>query len=434
MITSVFSSVRKRDIRSPVDLKTGTPYPKGLALLWPVRPSLAGAKKSAVGPAPEWSYIGDQYDSEGSSVGVNPPWHTGKGVWCGPAYTQMLTNSKFIGAVSGTPGTAPTGWTNGGTSGEIVVDSDALVFTADDSRRDIRQNFTGEADATYYLRVIILSDGTQPCWATLYATGATESLVYYLDGAEENLTTVIPSGVHELTMEINTDAIGGMVQVRVGIGANGANTSGASSISRPMLTTLRNAPYVASDTTGPVTVPSAAGTSGGNGLAWEMSAKMAAALSGKCTVAALCTMGSDSSAFASAYQAYNILSARNTAPDILHYGAQAGPSPRNVWSYDGNGFAAYLGDDWDVGEKHLKVMQVRNEGSLFRVGLKRIGTDSSIQWASAVPFDGSFNPLTYLRAAYNNTLPLHIAGIQVWDEPEVDEATIEQYFKSVGVL
>lgn len=69
-----------RSCARPVNARFGPSYPASLALLWPLRPSLVGAKKSAVGPEPLWSYTGTQYDADGVSVGAVPAWHAGKGV------------------------------------------------------------------------------------------------------------------------------------------------------------------------------------------------------------------------------------------------------------------------------------------------------------------------------------------------------------------
>ena len=67
-----------------------------------------GLLKSAKGVPPTYSYPGPQYDADGVSVGAVPAYHAGKGVWCGPAYTNLLQNTACVGAVSGTPGTTPT--------------------------------------------------------------------------------------------------------------------------------------------------------------------------------------------------------------------------------------------------------------------------------------------------------------------------------------
>ena len=323
--------------------KGGPSFPASLALLWPIRPSLVGAQKCAVGPAPEWSYTGAQYDADGVSVGAVPAWHTGKGVWCGPAYTNLFAGGPSIAR--------------------------SVSLTA--------QKYTLTCDA-----------GSVAC---SYGTATPSTPLTFT--ATAGSTTFTPTGVTKWQLTASV---------------------------APM-------PYVAPG----VTVPSAAGTSGGNGVAWAMSAKMTAALSGKCTVAALVTMGVGSADLATG-QIINGLSWRNNDSD-LRAAYDAGGNKRIVGANDG-ATTALLAGTWNTGERHLKVVQVNAAGTQFRVGNRKLGAESTVTFGSWATFDGSFNPLTHLRAGLGAIVPLHLLGVQIWNAPEVSEADIEKQFKAVGVM
>lgn len=81
-------------VDDPVSWRAGQAFPADLALLWPVRPSLVGVRSSAVGPDLTWSYTGPMYDENGVSIGANPPFHAGKGVYGGPAVTNAMTGDS----------------------------------------------------------------------------------------------------------------------------------------------------------------------------------------------------------------------------------------------------------------------------------------------------------------------------------------------------
>jgi hypothetical protein len=77
----------------------------------------------------------------------------------------------------------------------------------------------------------------------------------------------------------------------------------------------------------------------------------------------------------------------------------------------------------------LKIVETNTSGDEFRVGNKSytedmIAIDTNIVWSSWWPYDGSFNPETYLKLAYGSTVPLWFKQIQVWSEGERPEADI----------
>lgn len=400
-----------------VNARWGVGFPAALALAWPVKPSLVGARKSAVGPDPIWSYTGPQYDADGVSVGAVPAWHAGKGVWCGPAYTQMLTNSKFIGAVSGTPGTAPTGWVDSSTAGSLDYSGGDLSFTVVSNRRYISQNITLAANTPYYLSTLIWVE-QQTTLALLFAganrfpTGTT--LAFFVGGVSVAGSFVLTSGWHEVVAVYTTSATAGTGNVRLGAGAEGI-VSGTFVISRPRFATLRNSPYVASDTTGPVAVPSAAGTSGGNGPAWEKTTKLGAIYDGQGTVACKVTLGAASSAVATDT---NILTVDDTAVGLIY--AASG----NLLKSSDGANTAQVSCTWAANDELLIAVELL--ASTFRIGFAK-AADSAITWGTPATYDGSHNSGTHLRLALLNSIPMWADGVYVSSDTGLTAADIRRY-------
>ena len=191
----------------------------------------------------------------------------------------------------------------------------------------------------------------------------------------------------------------------------GSCTFTPSDVTRWMLTaSVAPMPYVAPG----VTVASAAGSTT-NGLAWPMSAEMTAALSGRCTVAALVTMGAGSGdLLGSGGTSRNVVTVADNAGRTLLF---LGNSTTEANSHIARGQDGTTNADrrsaWSRNEQHIKVVQTNAAASQFRVGNLRVGIDSAIQWGSWVTYDGSFNPLTYLRAAYGGTMPLWLSKVMV---------------------
>lgn len=196
-------------------------------------------------------------------------------------------------------------------------------------------------------------------------------------------------------------------------------------VTKWMLTaTVAPMPYVAPGTS----VASAAGSTT-NGLSWEMSAEMTAALSGACTVAALVTMGAASSSDTASSAMLSVRNSNNADLIYCYYSASGALSTR---SYDGVVAASMPVLGWSRNEQHLKVVQTNVAATRFRVGCKRIGIDSAVQWShtgdeSTWPvYDGSFNPLTHLRAGYGNTVPLWLKAVMVSKTGGLTDAQIEE--------
>ena len=141
-----------------------------------------------------------------------------------------------------------------------------------------------------------------------------------------------------------------------------------------------------------------------------------------CTATALVTMGVGSDEVASNL---NILSCIDVVTNLLYYAEEN----TLVKSYDGSN-TRYIPSAWDRGEHHLKIVQTNADGTQFRVGNKRYNPDGSeidsdIQWSAWVAFDGSFDPLDYLRLALTNTVPLSVKALEVWGKSASDDEILK---------
>lgn len=141
-----------------------------------------------------------------------------------------------------------------------------------------------------------------------------------------------------------------------------------------------------------------------------------------CTVAAEVTMGVGSGDIAN-----NTVIPGVTVRDInnggLYSGTDGAGGGRIISGYDAT-TATHLVGSWSRNERHIKIVQTNADGTKFRVGNKRVGIDATIQWGSWANFDGSFNPLTALRLAYGNTVPLWFKRVMVSNRGGMTDAEI----------
>lgn len=86
-------------------------------------------------------------------------------------------------------------------------------------------------------------------------------------------------------------------------------------------------------------------------------------------------------------------------------------------SYDQTAGIGVFGISWSANEIHRRYVQTSSDGTKYRVGYQRFSSamveiTSGIQWSHTgaestwATFDGSFNPLTYLRLCLNVTVPI----------------------------
>jgi len=147
-------------------------------------------------------------------------------------------------------------------------------------------------------------------------------------------------------------------------------------------------------------------------------------LPSRCTVAALVKMGVGSAELPNGID-IGVVTPRNVEYILLCTKRAGWSTPYLSSSSDGS-IDSLLEGSWSANELHLKIVQTNSAGTKFRVGNKRLGIDAAIQWLGWEDYDGSFNPLTHLRAAFTGTVPMHLKNIQTWDRP-VPDATITDW-------
>lgn len=145
------------------------------------------------------------------------------------AATNLYTNSNLSGGVSGTPGTAPTGWTQFttgtptvtyGTDSEYSAGS-TINVVATFQRQQFAQSISVSANTTYCVSVVIDVVGTAlnisftVSWVTLPA-GSTQT--YLLNGAVVGSNTSIPAGRHTIAAVLQVAGTAGTSSARFGVG------------------------------------------------------------------------------------------------------------------------------------------------------------------------------------------------------------------------
>jgi hypothetical protein len=145
-----------------------------------------------------------------------------------------------------------------------------------------------------------------------------------------------------------------------------------------------------------------------------------------CTVAAEVTMGASAEDIPSGSVYHGILTSSDTILSTLYFGKNFDGTIRySATSADGTSVRSTSGINWSRNERHIKIVQTNADGTQFRVGNKRIGIDSAIQWSAWTNFDGSFNPLTALRLAYGNTVPIWFRRVMVSNKGGMSDTEIE---------
>jgi len=195
-----------------------------------------------------------------------------------------------------------------------------------------------------------------------------------------------------------------------------------SGVTRWMLTaTVAPMPYVPPGTS----VASAAGSTT-NGLSWEMSAEMTAALSGACTVAVLATVGvSDDDMTNGQYQVFASAKDTGGTQNSLFYGKNSGGVGLLAQSYDGSIFTDGVAKTFDRSVIVLAVVETDEGATFFRAGAKRVGVDSAMSWSNWKTYDGDLDHAATLRAAIGATLPLWLKAVMVSKLGGLTDAQIE---------
>lgn len=150
---------------------------------------------------------------------------------------NLLTNTAFVGGVSGNPGTAPTGWAFGSTGGTLEFnDSGELVITTVNSRHFIQPSPTisCEAGVTYCYSVIITAnpDNLAIVDVMLFVgqpSGFTGTI--YLNGVA-GLGSRIPQPGDVIARTVSHATEDYILQARIGMGVS-ANRTGTIGFTQP---------------------------------------------------------------------------------------------------------------------------------------------------------------------------------------------------------
>lgn len=155
---------------------------------------------------------------------------------------NLLVNTSFAGGVSGSPGTAPTGWTQFVTAAPTITYSNGSVRCqlASGDRFQLGQAISVSSNTTYIVSINV--DVISTC-SVAQAFGfssipAGSTLSYTLDSvALANPNTPIPLGTHTLGIVLVVGGTSGSANLRIGAGVQGAVVTPADlSISNPSLT------------------------------------------------------------------------------------------------------------------------------------------------------------------------------------------------------
>ena len=386
---------------------TGIP---GLLSLW-------NAKTPAicpVGPQIQTSAAGNQPDADGNMV----PWpvnHPGKGVMVQPAYSNLLQNSKFEGAVSGSPGTAATNWAMGGVISApytltVVPQTvgNKLTFTTSASRLYIFQYITITVGATLTFNMSCECDGVEKIGDFLSTENVGSTITYFIDDASATVNSVPTAATHMIRVMI-AGGSNNQVLTKIGSGVSAAATGTVTIYNPQWQLGAYQMPYAASGAGATTSVTSTAATSSNNGLAIPLNAAMTAALSrGAFTAAALVEMGVSSTQVT---VPANILSANDVAAGLIF--ADSGGKLKCT---DGTNTAEVtVTGGWARTDELLPVVQC--DGATFRIGYAK-NTFTAITWGDAVAVgaDGDWNVVTHERIGLNSVIPFGVQQVQTWNK------------------
>lgn len=147
---------------------------------------------------------------------------------------NLYTNTGFAGGATGTPGTAPTGWTIGFATGSIIaITADAalggnsVTVSATAARQFLHQQFSPAAGTTWTLSAdVVLSQTLRMDTCIVFASQPADATqTFFLNGAQVSNLTQIPAGAHKVAVRLVVGATAGTgIQARVGIGCSGLAT------------------------------------------------------------------------------------------------------------------------------------------------------------------------------------------------------------------
>jgi hypothetical protein len=159
-----------------------------------------------------------------------------KGLLIEEARTNLLVNSVWAGAATGTPGTPPTSWINTQTTGSLsaiaaatYAAGNAITFTCAAQRRVIYQRPSVAANTSYTASfdIVATTTGVQIFNVVDFRSMPAGAAItgYTLNGASASGTTAIPIGTHKVSITASVAATAGTIDVFVGLGAQANITS-----------------------------------------------------------------------------------------------------------------------------------------------------------------------------------------------------------------
>ena len=159
---------------------------------------------------------------------------SGGGGWNPP---NILANSSFVGAASGSPGTVATGWTQVQTGGTITVTGDAVNFTTSATRNYWVRTVSAAANTTYFFS--ILADVTTGVrvdnMLNVFSIPSGGVVTHFIDGASVAGSVIPSAGSRVLGARLVLVGTGGSPSFNFGAGAlTGAVTMNAT-FSKPMV-------------------------------------------------------------------------------------------------------------------------------------------------------------------------------------------------------
>jgi hypothetical protein len=163
-----------------------------------------------------------------------------KGLLIEEARTNLVLNSVFSGAVAGTPGTAPTGWTIGfGTAAMTNVSAgyyaagNRIRIVANSQRLYLSRSSVVVIGTTYsYSAKINVISGSNIFINIFNFGGGVTADAFFIDGVAATSTTVITPGLKTLTLV--KLAAGLSLEARIGLGV-GQNVTGTVDIEMPQI-------------------------------------------------------------------------------------------------------------------------------------------------------------------------------------------------------
>lgn len=144
---------------------------------------------------------------------------------------NLLTNTGFAGAVSGTPGSAPTGWIYPAVGGTTEVSNETLRVTCVNNRHICQYGpVTASANTTYLVSVAVQNlTATTPYRDLLLVLSPPVGtiLTTYKDGVEVVPGNIAPIGTYNLEIGVAVGSTAGSFSCRIGVGCNTTSTGDA---------------------------------------------------------------------------------------------------------------------------------------------------------------------------------------------------------------